>query len=77
MLSLFPRDVLYDIWDLIESVSEGFPTYFFRCYTDVSGSNCYTNLSGFNCYTDVCGSNCYTNMIGLNWYTVVLITILM
>ena len=28
MLSLFPRDVLDGIWDLIGSVSEGFPTYF-------------------------------------------------
>ena len=28
MLSFFPRDVLDEIWDLIESVSEGFPTYF-------------------------------------------------
>ena len=27
MLSLFPRDVLNEIWDLIESVSEGFPSY--------------------------------------------------
>ena len=27
MLSFFPRDVLDDIWDLIESVSEGFPIY--------------------------------------------------
>ena len=27
MLSFFPRDVLDDILDLIESVSEGFPTY--------------------------------------------------
>ena len=27
MLSLFPRDVLDEICDLIESVSEGFPTY--------------------------------------------------
>ena len=26
MLSLFPRDVLDEILDLIESVSEGFPT---------------------------------------------------
>ena len=24
---LFPPDVLDEIWDLIESVSEGFPTY--------------------------------------------------
>ena len=27
MLSFFPRDVLDEIWDLIGSVSEGFPTY--------------------------------------------------
>ena len=27
MLSFFPRDVLDEICDLIESVSEGFPTY--------------------------------------------------
>ena len=27
MLSLFPRDVLNEIRDLIESVSKGFPTY--------------------------------------------------
>ena len=28
MLSFFPRDVLDEIWDLIESVSEGFPPTF-------------------------------------------------
>ena len=28
MLSFFPRDVLDEIWDLIESVSEEFSTYF-------------------------------------------------
>ena len=28
VLSLFPRGVLDEIWDLIESVSEGFTTYF-------------------------------------------------
>ena len=27
MLSFFPRDVYDEILDLIESVSEGFPTY--------------------------------------------------
>ena len=31
VLSLFPLDVLDEIWDLIESVSEGFLTYCFRC----------------------------------------------
>ena len=29
MLSLFPLDVLDEIWDLIESVSEGFLSYSF------------------------------------------------
>ena len=29
MLFLFPRDVLDELWDMIESVSEGFPTYFY------------------------------------------------
>ena len=29
-LSFFPRDVLDEIWDLIETVSEGFPIYSFR-----------------------------------------------
>ena len=28
VLSLFPRDALDEILDLIESVSEGFPTYY-------------------------------------------------
>ena len=32
MLSLFPRDVLDEVWDLIEIVSEGFLTYFFNTY---------------------------------------------
>ena len=27
---VFPKDVLDELWDLIESVSEGFPTYFFE-----------------------------------------------
>ena len=33
MLSFFPRDVLDEIWDLIESVSEGFPTYFCQSHS--------------------------------------------
>ena len=31
--ALFPRDVLDEIWDLIESVSEGFPSYSDTLYT--------------------------------------------
>ena len=27
MLSFFPLDVLDEIWDVLKSVSEGFPTY--------------------------------------------------
>ena len=27
---IFPRDIFDEIWDLIESVSEGFPTYCFN-----------------------------------------------
>ena len=30
MLSFFPLDVLDEIWDVIESVSEGFLTYSFK-----------------------------------------------
>ena len=33
VLSFFPLDVLDEIWDLIESVSEGFLTY--SCNTDI------------------------------------------
>ena len=29
VLSFFPLDVLDEIWDVIESVSEGFLTYFY------------------------------------------------
>ena len=33
MLSFFPRGVLDEILNLIESVSEGFPSYSFICTT--------------------------------------------
>ena len=32
VLSFFPLDVFDGIWDLIESVSEGFLTYYFKPY---------------------------------------------
>ena len=35
VLSFFPLDVLDEIWDLIESVSEGFLTYFYIRLHDV------------------------------------------
>ena len=31
-VSFSPRDVLDETWDLIESVSEVFPTYFYKDY---------------------------------------------
>ena len=34
VLSFFPRDVLDEIWDLVESVSEGFPTYSFKFHME-------------------------------------------
>ena len=40
MLPYFPRDVLGEILNLVESVSEGFPTYSFK-------QNIMKNVSGF------------------------------
>ena len=37
MLSLFTRDVLDEIWDLFESVSEGFSTYFSKYQSQPMG----------------------------------------
>ena len=36
MLSFLPRDVLNEIWDLIGSVSEGFPTYSCNKYDKIT-----------------------------------------
>ena len=35
VLSFFPLDVLDEIWDLIESVSEGFLTYSYKHYISI------------------------------------------
>ena len=35
VLSFFPRDVLDEILNLIESVSEDFPSYFFTIFNNV------------------------------------------
>ena len=48
---LFPRDVLDEIWDLIESVSEGIPSYSFICFM-FDAVHCLTVLS-FNFNTPV------------------------
>ena len=39
VVSFFPLDVLDEIWDLIESVSEGFLTYSYKSQSWVSSSN--------------------------------------
>ena len=39
MLSLFPLDVLDEIWDLTESVSEGFLTYSYLTRKPFTNSN--------------------------------------
>ena len=46
VLSFFPLDVLNEIWDLIESVPEAFPTYcFLILYTPVTNTVSKLNLS--------------------------------
>ena len=37
VLSYFPRDVLGGIWDLVQSVSKGFPTYSFKIALYIKG----------------------------------------
>ena len=50
VLSFFPLDVLDEIWDLIESVSEGFITYSFPvprmddCIDNISQANYVTTV---------------------------------
>ena len=53
MLSFSPRDALDEIWDLTESVSEGFPTYssdqgytVFRIFLHFWAHYCSVNRSG-------------------------------
>ena len=60
VLSFFPRDVLEEIWDLIESVSEVFPTYSFMAIQGPSSqSRCKLT-------PDVCPSqNCHKLLIGV------------
>ena len=44
--SFFPLDVLDGIWDLIESVSEGFLTYSFSFQTLRRGTNLRSSFDG-------------------------------
>ena len=38
-MSFFPRGVLDEILNLIESVSEGFPSYSYQRYKDMNGQD--------------------------------------
>ena len=47
VLSFFSLDVLDEIWDLIESVSEGFLTYFYLKMSYVYATFCSIHLRDF------------------------------
>ena len=51
VLSFFPRDVLDEIWDLIGSVSEGFPTSFGNMANGNLQPFTSLNQSKHHCYT--------------------------
>ena len=44
VLSFFPLDVLDEIWDLIESVSEGFLTYYLILQVSIGGKKSRASL---------------------------------
>ena len=46
MLSFSPRDVLEEILNLIESDSEGFPTYSSTAYSLLSSASCRPEMTG-------------------------------
>ena len=52
MLSFFPLDVLDEIWDVIESVSEGFLTYSYitKCLTVANIRLCLTHIHVISVY---------------------------
>ena len=55
---LFPRDVLDEIWDLIETVSENFPTYSWYCggadQEERTGTLCKRQLMDLLIYIHKC-----------------------
>ena len=66
MLSFFPLDVLSEIWDVIESVSEGFLTYSFKFRTFI-----FTDL--FHGYIDMAGYNNRQAMLTTRGYLITLL----
>ena len=54
MLFFFPRGVLGEILNLIESVSGGFPSYFFKFGIEVCNDKLYCEIA--NRYSPICSS---------------------
>ena len=48
MLSFFPRDVLDEILNLIESVSEGFPSYSATKFSSLNDMTAFAGLVSLN-----------------------------
>ena len=48
VLSFFPLDVLDEIWDLIESVSEGFLTYLYKIHLNA----CFISFILYELYNE-------------------------
>ena len=74
MLSFFPRDVLDESWDLIESVSEGFPTYSFSRFNIADLSKFVVN---YNLIYIISNHKCIIILMGLffvAWWHAVLRT---
>ena len=67
MLSLFPRGVLDEILNLMESVSEGFPSYFYRYLKKNTQESQYTSalsvLKWFGVSKSICSTIVYSKFL--------------
>ena len=73
---LFPRDVLDEILNLIESVSEGCPTYYFTCTRPPRVSSHYENAgSGLSFFAAACFFPIYSDVPWIEWSSFVLWTV--
>ena len=73
VLSFFPRDVLDEILNLIESVSEDFPSYSNTLYTGVFFFHCYM-LEESMCHLRDVGCQVYVRLAGDHLYGKLLFT---
>ena len=74
VLSFFPLDVLDEIWDLIESVSEGFLTYSFRelAVSRVGGNSFDIKIRNKFFEIKYSASNRFIIFITNDWYFTIL-----